>query len=144
MASRPGRSIRFDVPAEVAFAYLVNPYYRAEWQSSLRRVTDVDPDVPMVGQRWVDVTVPGLRPRMETTYVDEPHAWTEVGHWHGIAAELTLTFTPDGTGCLVTPTFHVTGTGLLRPLAWLVDQVAVFGVYPDLRRAARILAALPD
>ena len=32
----------FDVPAEVAFDYLVDPRHRPEWQSSLRRVEDVD------------------------------------------------------------------------------------------------------
>ncbi len=98
---------------------------------------------PRVGQRWVDVTVPGLRPRMETTVLERPHRWTEVGRWHGIDAELTLVFAPDGAGCLVTPTFRVTGRGAARPVAFAVDKVAVLGVYPDLRRAARLLAAGP-
>ncbi len=134
------RSVRFDVPAEVAFAYLVDPHHRAEWQSSLRRVEDVRPGLPAVGQRWVDVTVPGLRPQMETTVLESPHRWTEVGSWHGIDAELTLVFTPDGTGCRVTPTFTVTGRGAARFPAYVVDKVAVLGVYPDLRSAAKILA----
>ena len=34
------RSIRFDVSAERAFDYLVEPRNRAEWQSSLRRVDE--------------------------------------------------------------------------------------------------------
>lgn len=134
------RTVRFEVPVEVAFDYLVDPHRRAEWQSSLRRVEEVDAGPPRVGQRWVDVTVPGLRPRMETTVLEPARTWTEVGTWHGIDAELTLDFEPAGTGCLVAPTFRVTGRGAARPIAWAVDKVAVLGVFPDLRRAARILA----
>ena len=52
------RTVRFEVPVEVAFDYLVDPHRRAEWQSSLRRVEEVDAGPPRVGQRWVDVTVP--------------------------------------------------------------------------------------
>lgn len=133
--------VRFDVPADVAFDYLVDPHRRPEWQSSLRRVEDVGAGAPRVGQRWVDVTVVGLRPRMETTTLDRPRTWTEVGTWRGIDAVLTLAFTPDGDGCRVTPTFRVTGRGAARPLAWAVDRVAVLGVLPDLRRAAKLLAA---
>ena len=136
--------VRFAVPADVAFDYLVDPHRRPEWQSSLRRVEDVDAGAPSVGQRWVDVTVPGLRPRMETTVLDRPRTWTEVGRWRGIDAVLTLAFAPDGDGCRVTPTFRVTGRGAVRPLAWAVDRVAVLGVLPDLRRAARLLAARHD
>jgi hypothetical protein len=133
------RNVRFDVPAEVAFAYLVDPYHRAEWQSSLRRVEDVHPALPVAGQRWVDVTVPGLRPRMLTTVLDRPRRWTEVGSWHGVDATLTLDLEASGAGCLVTPTLRVTGRGAARPFAWALDRIAVRGVLPDLRRAARIL-----
>jgi hypothetical protein len=133
--------VRFDVPADVAFDYLVDPHRRPEWQSSLRRVEDVGGGAPHVGQRWVDVTVVGLRPRMETTVLDRPRTWTEVGTWRGIDAVLTLAFAPDGGGCRVTPAFRVAGRGAARPLAWVVDRVAVLGVLPDLRRAARLLAA---
>ena len=136
------RGVRFPVPREVAFDYLVDPRNRAAWQSSLRRVEGVTGE-PRVGQRWVDVTVPGLRPRMETTVLERPHRWTEVGRWHGVHAELTLVFDADGDGCLVTPTFRVTGRGPARPVAFAVDKVAVLGVYPDLRRAARQVAAGP-
>ena len=91
------RGVRFAVPPEVAFDYLVDPRNRAAWQSSLRRVEGVTGQ-PRVGQRWVDVTVPGLRPRMETTVLERPHRWTEVGRWHGIDAELTLVLASDGDG----------------------------------------------
>lgn len=134
------RQVRFSTEIEVVFDYLVDPHHRAEWQSSLRRVDDVDDGLPRVGQRWVDVTVPGLRPRMRTTALDRPRTWTEVGSWHGIDAVLTLDFAADGTGTLVTPTFRVTGRGPGRPLAMVVDRVAVFGVLPDLHKAAAILA----
>ena len=134
-------AVRFAVPPEVAFDYLVEPRYRPEWQSSLRKVEDVDPGAPRVGQRWVDVTVPGLRPRMETTVLDRARTWTEVGTWHGIDATLTLDFHPEPGGCRVGVTFRVRGRGPARLAAYAVDRVAVLGVLPDLRRAARILAA---
>ena len=54
-------AIAFPVPCEVAFDYLADPARRPEWQSSLARVEDVDGE-PRVGQTWVDVTRPGLRP----------------------------------------------------------------------------------
>ena len=135
-----GRSIRFDVSAERAFDYLVDPRNRPAWQSSLRSVAEVTGE-PRVGQRWIDVTVPGLRPRMETTVLERPTRWTEVGHWHGIDAELTLDFAPDGDGCRIIPSFRVTGRGPAAVPAYAVDKVAALGVYPDLRRAARLLAA---
>ena len=137
------RPVAFDVPVEVAFDYLVEPRNRPEWQSSLRRVEHVRGE-PRVGQTWVDVTVPGLRPRMTTTVLQRPRRWTEVGRWHGIDAELTLDFAAAGAGgkaTLVTPTFGVTGRGPARLPAWLLDRVAVYAVLPDLRRAARILGA---
>ncbi len=132
------RQVRFDVSAEVAFDYLVDPHHRPEWQSSLRKVEHVN-GAPRVGQRWIDVTVPGLRPRMETTVLDRPRTWTEVGSWHGIDAVLTLDFAEDGSGCLVTPTFRVTGRGPAFAPAYAVDRIAIFGVLPDLRKAASIL-----
>ena len=133
--------VRFPVPAEVAFDYLVEPRHRPAWQSSLRTVEDVDPGAPRVGQRWVDVTVPGLRPRMETTVLERARTWTEVGRWHGIDATLTLDFHPEPEGCRVDVTFRVRGRGVARFPAYVVDRVAVLGVLPDLRRAARLLAA---
>jgi hypothetical protein len=133
--------VRFPVPVEVAFDYLVEPRNRPAWQSSLRRVEDVDPGEPRVGQRWVDVTVPGLRPRMETTELERARRWTEVGHWHGIDATLSLDFHPEPDGCRVGVTFRVRGRGPARLVAYAVDRVAVLGVLPDLRRAARILGA---
>ena len=71
---------------EVAFDYLADPRHRPEWQSSLARVEDVDGE-PRVGQTWVDVTTPGLRPAMETTELDRPHRWTERGTWRGFSAD---------------------------------------------------------
>ena len=134
-----GRSVRFEVSAERAFDYLVDPRNRPEWQSSLRRVAEVTGE-PRVGQRWIDVTVPGPRPRMETTVLERPHRWTEVGRWHGIHAELTLDVVTEGDGCRVRPTFTVTGRGVAAIPAYVVDKVAVLGVIPDLRRAAKLLA----
>ena len=117
----------FAVPAEVAFDYLVDPRNRPEWQPSLRAVEVLDDDVAE-GQRWVDVTVPGLRPRMQTTALRRPTYWEERGQWHGITVRVALTFTatttPTGAGCEV----EVDCPRWARRFA-----------ESDLRRAARLL-----
>jgi hypothetical protein len=125
--------IHLPVPPEVAFDYFADPLNRPAWQSSLARVDEVSPG-PAVGQTWIDVTVPGLRPRMETTVLDRPHRWTEVGTWRGISAELTLDFAPAPGGCVVEPTMRLRGPG-----AFALNRVAPYAVRSDLKRAARLL-----
>jgi len=133
-------AIRFAVSVEVAFDYFVDPHNRAAWQSSLSRVEDVSGE-PRVGQTWVDVTKPGLKPRMETTELERPHRWTEVGTWHGIAATLTLTFAPAGAAaCDIEATMRLQGTGLMAPVAAALNLVAPLAVRTDLAGAAKILA----
>jgi hypothetical protein len=122
--------VAFPVSCEVAFDYLADPRNRADWQSSLARVEHVDGQ-PRVGQTWVDVTRPGLRPRMETTELDRPHRWTERGTWHGIVATLTLDLAETPTGCDVTASFRI---------ARLLRVPALWAVRGDLRRAARRLS----
>ena len=127
--------IRFDVPADVAFDYLADPLNRPEWQSSLARVEQVTGE-PQVGQTWVDVTKAGLRPAMETTELDRPHRWSERGTWRGVSATLTLTFEPEGEGCVVSSTIRARAPGLLAPLGRALGVVAPYVVHSDLRRAA--------
>ena len=127
------------VTPEAAFDYLVDPRNRPQWQSSLARVEDVDGS-PRIGQTWVDVTTPGLRPRMETTHLDRPHRWTERGTWRGFAAELTLTFAPAPGGCEVDVDLSLRASGPARPLAAVLGALAPRAVRSDLRRAARLLA----
>jgi uncharacterized protein YndB with AHSA1/START domain len=132
--------MRFEVPVEVAFDYFVEPSNRPLWQSSLSRVEGVAGE-PRVGQTWVDVTKPGLKPQMETTELDRPHRWTEVGTWHGISATLTLTFAPAGSGaCEIDATMRLQGKGLTAPLAAALNLVAPLAVRTDLAGAAKILA----
>jgi uncharacterized protein YndB with AHSA1/START domain len=135
------RVVRFDVAPEVAFDYLVDPAHRPEWQSSLRAVEPLTDGPPRVGSRWIDKTWPGLQPRMETTVQDRPTRWAEVGHWHGLEAELTLTFTPraDG-GTDVVAAMDFRGPAPWRPLALVLRRVSPAPVAADLRRAARLLA----
>ena len=128
-------STRFPVTCEVAFDYLVDPRNRPAWQSSLRRVDQVDGDV-RVGQTWIDVTRPGLRPRMATTELERPHRWTEEGTWRGYAATLSLTFTPTADGCDVDAAVVITG-----PLVSLLRRLAPWAVRRDLRHAASMLSA---
>jgi uncharacterized protein YndB with AHSA1/START domain len=125
-------TVAFPAPREVVFDYLADPSNRAQWQSSLARVEDVDGE-PRVGQTWTDVTRVGVRPRMETTELDRPSRWTERGTWRGIAATLSLTFSETPTGCDVTADFELTGPRLLvAPL----HVLAPLGVRGDLRHAA--------
>lgn len=128
-------AVPFAVPAEVAFDFLVDPANRPLWQSSLRRVEQVSPEQPAVGQTWTDVTSPGLRPLMETTVLDRPRRWTERGTWRGVTAELTLTFTETASGCGVRAEAAVRA-----PLiGGVVTAVAPYAIRSDLKRAARIL-----
>ena len=126
------------MPPAVAFDYLADPRRRPEWQSSLARVEEVDGE-PRVGQTWVDVTKPGLRPAMETTELDRPHRWTETGTWHGISATLTLVFTASDVGCDVEPTMVLRGRGVLAPVARVLGLAAPYAVRGDLRHAASML-----
>ena len=68
---RFGGRVEFACDRETAFDFLVDPRRRPEWQSSLRRVSEVDGE-PRVGQTWVDETKPGIKPRMQTTELDRP------------------------------------------------------------------------
>jgi len=132
-------TVRFAVPADVAFDYLVDPRNRPAWQSSLRRVEDVDGE-PRVGQTWTDVTKPGLRPAMTTTELDRPTRWTESGTWRFVRADLTLVFAPvTDSSCDVTFSFEFFGLGPLGPAVSAVSRPAVGA---DLRRAARLVARL--
>lgn len=133
--------VRFQVSCETAYDYLVAPDNRAEWQSSLRGVADVVGPDDVVGQTWTDVTVAGVRPRMELTDADRPHRWSERGTWRGFHATLTLTFTPVDSFCDVGVTMHVGGAGLARPVAVVLNRAAPSAVRSDLKRAAKILAA---
>ena len=132
-------SVAFDVPVEVAFDYLVDPRNRPEWQSSLRRVELLDEEVA-VGQRWIDVTVPGLKPQLETSVLERPTAWAETGIWQGVEAHLLLTFEPRGDGCTVSARVRVEGHRLWRLLGPPATLAAGIAVPRDLARAARLLS----
>jgi hypothetical protein len=135
------RVVSFAVAPEVAFDYLADPANRPEWQSSLRSVDLLTDGPPRVGTTWVDRTWPGLNPRMETLVQDRPVRWSEVGHWHGLEAELVLAFSPravGGTDVVAEMTFR--GGPAWRPVAFVLGRISAAPVAADLRRAARILA----
>jgi hypothetical protein len=133
-----GGTVRFDVPAEVAFDYLADPRHRPEWQSSLRRVEGVAGE-PRIGQTWTDVTKPGLRPSMRTEVLERPRRWSESGTWRSVRAELTLRFEPAGQkACDVHFAFRIR---VLGPVGLGVSALAVPAVRADLRRAAKILSS---
>lgn len=140
----PVRLAPIDVAAPVAevLAFFADPTRRPAWQSSLRRV-DAVTGADGVGQSWTDVTVvPGVRPRMETTELEEPGGadgsgrWTERGRFGPYSAELTLEVVPTATGSRATPVVRIDG-----PLALVVRRVAPAAIRGDLRRAARAIEA---
>jgi hypothetical protein len=137
MAREVSGRVGFGVRREVAFDYLVEPRHRAEWQSSLRRVSDVVGEVG-VGQSWIDETKPGLRPRMTTTAFERPWRWSESGSWRFVRADLTLDFAEVPTGCSVHYRFRIHALG---PLGLAASVFSGPAVAADLRRAARLLSA---
>lgn len=138
MAAAAEGTVRFVVPVTVAFDYLVDPQHRPEWQSSLRRVEDVE-GAPRAGQTWTDVTVPGLRAEMVTEVLERPRVWAESGSWRFVRADLTLRFEPIGDdACEVTYRFRIHALG---PLGLAATALSALAVRRDLRRAARLVEA---
>ncbi len=136
---RPRGAVDFPVAPEVAYDYLVDPVNRPAWQSSLRGVELIDPLPVHTGMRWRDVTWPGLRPEMVLSEAIRPQRWVEQGSWHGVRAELTLSFAPQAGGCRVGVDFRLWGAGVLRPIGPVLTKISRPAVLADLRRAARIL-----
>jgi len=132
-----GGRVEFPCDRETAFGYLVDPRRRPEWQSSLRRVSEVDGE-PRVGQTWVDETKAGVKPRMRTTELDRPVRWSESGTWRFVRADLSLDLAETPGGCTVHYRFRVHALG---PLGALLSRISVPAVRADLRRAASRLAA---
>ena len=137
--SRSGSRVSFACERQTAFDYLVDPRNRPQWQSSLRRVSQVDGE-PRVGQTWVDETKLGIKPRMRTTELDRPARWSESGTWRFVRAELTLDFAETATGCEVSFEFRIHALGPLGALATRLSRPAVRA---DLRRTASRLSAPP-
>jgi uncharacterized protein YndB with AHSA1/START domain len=134
-----GGRVRFRVSRERAFDYLVDPRNRAEWQSSLRRVSGVEGE-PRVGQSWVDETKPGLHAHMRTTELVRPSRWSESGTWRFVRADLTLQFfDAPGGHCDVDYSFRIHALGPVGAVASWASRPAVGA---DLRRAAERLARL--
>ena len=137
MPRQLGGTVAFEVPAQVAFDYLVQPRNRPEWQSSLRGVEAVDGE-PRAGQTWTDVTRPGLRPAMRTDILERPRLWSESGTWRFVRADLTLRFDDVGdAACDVHYRFRIHALG---PLGLAATALSVLAVRADLRRAASRLA----
>jgi uncharacterized protein YndB with AHSA1/START domain len=145
---RLSTTVEYDVPVDVAYAYLADPRHRPEWQSSLRRVELLDEGEPRVGMRWRDHTAAGVVPEMVITELRPGVRWAETGTWRALEAELVLDFAPrpgpHAAGCVVVASFGVRGRGPLRPVGWVATGAGLFAVRSDLRRSARLLASRRD
>ena len=135
----PSGSLVIGAPVVEVFDYLSTPRCRPEWQSSLRRVEDVTPDEPGVGQTWIDVTAAGVRPRMETTEHDRPARWTERGSWGRFEAWLRLELEPADGGTRVRWSMELSATGPTSVVARVLGRAAPLAIAADLRRAGRLL-----
>jgi hypothetical protein len=136
----PTTALTYDVPPDVALAYLSDPVNRPEWQSSLRRVELLDPGAARPGQRWRDHTAVGVVADMATTELTD-HTWTESGSWRGITADLTLRLEAHGAGSRVHVDFAVRGRGPWAPVGAAAALVGLPAVRADLAGAGRILSA---
>jgi hypothetical protein len=135
-----GMTVPFPVDAATAFDYLADPRNRPEWQSSLRAVEMIDAGPARQGMRWVDVTRPGLRPRMEIVGFRRADSWAERGTWHRVTALLELIFEPTEDGCVVHAIFGIGLPFVPHVVDRLVERMAAPAVRDDLRRAARLLS----
>ena len=138
MTGAPQGTVTVDFAASAAdvYAFFADPELRPSWQSSLRRVDDVQGDGG-VGTTWVDVTFAGVRPRMTTTLAEPGVAWAETGTWRGIEADLRLDLHPRAAGTRVVATFGLRVPRALAPVGFVLRRLAPLGVKGDLERAAR-------
>ena len=125
-------------PVPEVFAYFADPRNRPQWQSSLRAIRMVDEGEPRQGMRWVDVTVVGLKPKMEITHFEPYRLWAERGTAWGIIADLTMRFTQVTSGTRVVATMTVAETRLRLPEA-VIGRLAPAALKGDLERAAHLL-----
>lgn len=139
----PSGSLVIGAPLVEVFDYLTDPTNRPEWQSSLRRVEEVTPAEPGVGQTWIDVTAAGVRPRMETTEHVHPTRWTEKGTWGAFEAWLRLELAPTDGGTEVRWTMDLTAGGPTSLVARALRTAAPLAIAADLRRAGRVLENRP-
>src|SRR5919112_6402867 len=139
----PTFSVPVAAPPRQVFDYLADPRHRPQWQWSLRAVRLVDAGPPHVGMRWVDQTAVGAGPHMEITEMTppgpdgEPGSWSEVGTWHGLRAELALTFEqvphhPRRT--VVRASADIGGSLVWLPVRAVLQALAPAAIRSDLRR----------
>ncbi|WP_232715190.1 SRPBCC family protein [Gordonia metallireducens] len=136
--------VAFPTPVAETFDYLTDPSNRPAWQSSLRRIDDlqvIGDRAGDVGTSWTDITVvPGISPRLEVTDCEPHRLWREVGGWRSVDAVLTLGFeerSDGGTDVHAEGTLTVPAIGV--PVLAVNRWPAARAIRADLARAARIL-----
>ena len=131
-------------PAERAFAYLVDPRVRPEWQSSLLSTDVPDDEEPHLGQAWTELTVVGARPSLVVVEMAPFRTWAERGTWRGVEATLRLRFTATAGGCRVVAEGEVSGTGVYAVAAAGSGLLAWRAIAADLRTASHRIASRRD
>ena len=131
-------------PAERAFAYLVDPRVRPEWQSSLLSTDVPDDEEPHLGQAWTELTVVGARPSLVVVEMAPFRTWAERGTWRGVEATLRLRFTATAGGCRVVAEGEVSGAGVYAVAAAGSGLLAGRTIAADLRTASHRIASRRD
>jgi len=95
---------------------------------------------PHLGQTWTELTVVGVRPRLEVVEFEPFRSWAERGWWRGVSATLTLGFARTPRGCRVDTSGDVDGRGVWAVPATVAGRLAGIAVAADVRKAGKILA----
>ena len=126
-------------PPDRVFHFFSDPRQRPRWQRSLNRVSMLTPEEPGLGTRWRESPLGLGAIALEISAYDPPSQWAERGSSPLAQLELSLTFTPDGTGTRVALNATLRFARVLRVGAWLMKPLITREMQNDMARAARIL-----
>jgi hypothetical protein len=99
---------------------------------------------PHLGQTWTELTVVGVRPRLEVVEFEPFRSWAERGAWRGVEATLRLRFIATRDGCRVVADGEVSGSGLYAVAAGSSGLLAKRAIAADLRTAGHRIAQRAD
>lgn len=142
-ADESDMEIRLDeviaAPPEHVFQFFSDPRQRPRWQRSLSEVSMLTPGEPGLGTRWRESPGGLGAVTLEIVAYEPPRQWAERGSSALGELELTLRFTPEGTGTRVTLSATLSFPSVLWIGARLIKPLIVREIRNDMARAARIL-----